>query len=276
MPVNKVGILNQAIVDNIHRIRALDFDVVVHCPRSGTFPASLIATYLCKPLASVEEYARGIISFRKSVDSGRSDRILLVDDSISTGKQIKGFIKAIKDARPETEIKTLCCINHPEQRDFEPDLFLLKEESPFYIWPWFMWKTYRIKSCAVDMDGVLCRDCKREEDDEGEKYLNFMQNAELKFKPLEHEIGAIVTARLEKYRPQTEDWLKRNGIRYKTLIMGPWKNNEKRRGNQAQFKADVYQSPAFKLFIESNKNEASEIARISGKPVWCVDSSELF
>lgn len=34
-----------------------------------------------------------------------------------------------------------------------------------------------------------------------------------------HPIKALVTSRLEKYRPETEEWLRRHGVVYEQLIM---------------------------------------------------------
>lgn len=275
MLTRNIAHLDRLIVDNLHKIRAIPFDVVVHCPRSGTIPASLIATYLSRPLCSVEEYIRWIISLRKS-ETERTDRILLVDDSINTGGQMQDFIKQIKQGRPDTEIFTLSAYSTKTDRDFQPDLVLDEHPECEYIYSWFMWKTKRISLCAVDMDGVLCADCPKEMDDDGEKYLKFLKRAPLKFKPLKHKIGAIVTSRLEKYRPQTERWLKRRGIKYGKLIMGQWESKDERKGKQAQYKADFYSNSPYLLFIESSEKEALEIARITGKAVWCVDTGKAY
>lgn len=267
--------LDRLIVDNLHAIRAIPFDIVVHIPRSGTIPASLIATYLCKPLASVDEYCRGILSFRKSRYDSKH-RILLVDDSIRTGKQMLKYIDKIKRHRPGTEIYTLAAFSTQYPREIQPDIKLYEHAEVMYIYPWFMWKTERIERCAVDMDGVLCRDCTPEEDDDGERYLEFIKGANPKFIPLQHKIGAIITSRLEKYRAPTEKWLQKHGIEYGTLIMGVWETKQERKGKQAEFKAMHYQGGPWELYIESSAKEAPAIAEQSGKPVWCVDLGRAF
>lgn len=282
MLTRNVAQLDKLIVKNLHSIRAIPADVIVHCPRSGTIPAALIATYLYKPFCSVDEYCAGIINTRKS-EYTDLNKILLVDDSICTGKQMEGFIERIKSARPGVVINTLAVYRTDNSNhSFSPDMILETHKAgDGYIYTWFMWKTGRLRKCAVDMDGVLCRDCLPHEDDDGPEYLKFLSSAELKFKPAEYLpnndiIGAIVTSRLEKYRPQTEAWLKKHNIKYKKLIMGPWKNKEDRRGKQAIWKAGVYKRPEYKLFIESSEKEARDIARFSGKPVFCVDSGERY
>lgn len=267
--------LNQLIVDNLHKIRAIPFDVIVHIPRSGTIPASLLATYLVKPFASLDEYCEGKISVRKAKYQSLN-RILLVDDSIRTGTQLKQAIDRVRTYRPDTEIYSLAVYSTTGHKRFaEATLCLSEHNEGHYIYPWFMWKTKRIKDCAVDMDGVLCRDCLKHEDDDGPEYLKFISNADLKFQT-DFEIGAIVTSRLEKYRNQTEEWLHNNNINYSKLYMGPWESKEKRKGNQAAWKADVYQKTRKLLFIESSEKEAIEIAKISQKPVWCIDTQKRY
>lgn len=280
MLTRSVHHLDKLIVKNLHRIRAIPADVIVHCPRSGTIPASLIATYLCKPFCSVEEYCHGIVNTRKSQYKDLN-RILLVDDSIATGKQMGDFIRKIKAARPDTKIYTLAAYSFSGAKyTLNPTLVLDTHDDPEYIYSWFMWKTFRLKSCAVDFDGVLCRDAEPHEDDDGEKYMEFLSNAELKLKPFEYDkgrdrIGAIVTGRLEKYREQTVAWLSKHGIKYDRLIMCPAATKEERRAlSPARWKASVYADPKYKLFIESSEKEAKIIAGLTKKPVWCIDTGE--
>lgn len=287
MLTRNVTHLDRLIVKNLHRIRSIPADVVVHCPRSGTIPASLIATYLCKPFASVEEYCSGIVNTRKSYYTDLNS-ILLVDDSIATGKQMSEFIAQIKAAKPDVKIYTLAVYSYRGANpSIKPTLILETHNDPDYIYTWFMFKTFRLNHCAVDMDGVLCRDVVEGEDDDngeytGEQYAKFLEGADLKFKPFDYlqgrdVMGAIVTGRMEKYRPQTEAWLKKHDIKYNKLIMCPVKTKEERRAlNPAKWKASIYSRPEYKLFIESSEKEAKEIANISRKPVFCIDTMEQF
>lgn len=275
MNVFTLSQLNLLLVNNLHKIQTLPFDIIVHLPRSGTIPASLLATYIRKPLASVDEYCADIIITRKS-EFQSLKRILLVDDSIRTGIQMSQAIAKIKKVKPETEISILAVFSTPcKDRLVQPSLALLEHIDDNYIYPWFMWKTRKIANCAVDMDGVLCRDCTKDEDDEGANYSQFLDNAEIKFKP-GFPIGWIVTSRLEKYRPQTEAWLLKHGIKYNNLIMGCWNSNRDRKGNAADWKASIYRRLPATLFIESSHKESLIIHAISDKKVWCVDTQEAF
>lgn len=275
--------LNQVIVDNIPKIRKIPFDVIVHLPRSGTIPAALIATYLCKPFQSVDEFCAGMPVIERKSEFQSLTRILVVDDSIHQGIQLKTAVERIREARPDAEIKTLSVYDNTAgkpTRQFDCDIRLFEHAPEPYFMPWFLWKSSWISNCAVDMDGVLCRDCTREEDDDGEKYKKFLKKADLKFKPLDKKkikIGAIVTGRLEKYRPQTEDWLKKHGIRYDRLIMCPAKNKEERRAmNPAKWKGEIYKELPQMFFIESSVKESPTIRDVSGKLVYCIDNSEVY
>lgn len=274
MLVRTLHDIDVLIAENLHRIREIPFDVIVHLPRSGTIPAAILSTYISKPLASVSEYLSNQINTRKC-DIESSNRILLVDDSIRTGKQMTDAILEIQRRKSDTVISTLSVFSTKTDRRFQPTMFLSEHDDVDYIYPWFMWKTKRIAKCAVDMDGVLCRDCRPDEDDDGEKYLKFLETAEPKFLT-KYKIGAIITSRLEKYRPQTEEWLARHGITYGDLVMGEWRSKEERRGKQAVYKAYEYAISGMKLYIESSAVEAPIIAQRSNNPVWCIDTMRLY
>jgi len=84
-------------------------------------------------------------------------------------------------------------------------------------------------------------------------------------------IRRVVTARLEKYREPTADWLARHGICFDELVMIdlPDAAERRRRGGLGRFKAAVYAGDAeAELFIESNSEQARTIARRSGKATF--------
>jgi len=87
----------------------------------------------------------------------------------------------------------------------------------------------------------------------------------------------IVTSRLEKYRPETEEWLKLNMVKYKQLIMLDMKSKEERvQANvHSKNKALIYKNSNCELFYESNYKQAKEIYNIAKKPVFCVDENIL-
>jgi uncharacterized HAD superfamily protein len=131
---------------------------------------------------------------------------------------------------------------------------------------------------CFDLDGVFCEDPTDYENDDGEKYKTFINNVAAKNIPT-YEIGDIVSARLEKYRPQTEQWLKKNGIKYRNLhlIDLPSAVERQKLAPHASFKASIYgRLTESKLFIESDARQAREIADMTGKPVFCMETNDIF
>lgn len=277
MLTRSVAHMNQLIIDNLHKIKAIPFEVIIHLPRSGTIPASLLATYTDTPLASVDEFYANTLNPRQFKYKNIKDinKVLLVDDSIRSGEQMTQNIAKLKMMYPRLTISTLAIYSTKTKRQFQPTLFLAEHTDTEYMYPWFIWKSGRISSCAIDMDGVICRDCDKVEDDDGEKYKKFLTTAQVKFHT-KKVIPFIITSRLEKYRPQTESWLNRNGFRFGQLFMGPWASKEDRKGQQAAYKAELYKRIPQQLYIESSIKEAPGIARMSGKKVWCIDNQTCY
>jgi uncharacterized HAD superfamily protein len=86
-----------------------------------------------------------------------------------------------------------------------------------------------------------------------------------------------VTARLEKYRSLTEEWLAANGVEYGELIMMDYPDMAARRAANAyaSFKAEVYRRTSAVLFVESSPILAAEIARLAGKSVFCLETRRM-
>jgi orotate phosphoribosyltransferase len=131
------------------------------------------------------------------------------------------------------------------------------------------------KSC-FDLDGVLCRNPTPTENDDGPRYREFLSTVEPLVAPSK-PIGWIVTARLEKYRAETEAWLDAHGIEYGELIMLdlPDKETRQRLGTHAEFKAGVYGDLDAVLFVESDHSQAMEIARLTDRPVYSVEHNQV-
>ena len=137
----------------------------------------------------------------------------------------------------------------------------------------------------TDFDGVICHDCQPFQDDDGDNYLNFINNAVPRYLTRKVEIPLIVTARIEKYREQTEGWLRRHGVRFRKLIMHPAKSlRERQRDDIAAFKAKHFGEwakhhvprPAPLMFIESDDKQAKRISSISGRLVLCPSSGKCY
>ena len=78
---------------------------------------------------------------------------------------------------------------------------------------------------------------------------------------------------------QTENWLRRHGVKYARLIMHPAETPEARRAahDHAERKAAAYaKASKARLFVESDVRQARKIHEISGKSVLCIDTMEMF
>lgn len=115
---------------------------------------------------------------------------------------------------------------------------------------------------AFDLDGVFAEDCPIECDDDGPRYLDWMRRVQPLNWSIEYQVPTIITARREVYRSQTMDWLNRNGIRVRELVMFPGTFDERSRTNIGQWKAEQAMARGCGLFVESDYKQAFEIARV--------------
>ena len=273
--------LNKLLLKNLHRIPH-DIDVVVGVPRSGLLLANMIACYLNKPLTDVAGVIAG-----KFFDAGNTKnkihwardfstvkKILVVEDSVASGASIN----QVKRRLALINVEKIYLAASVEQSAINTvDLYFAVVPQP-RMFEWNFMHHTALQFCCIDFDGVLCQDPTPEQNDDGENYRNFILNAAPKFIPSQ-PVGCIVTARLKKYARETQLWLQRHNVRYGSLIMLNLDSAAQRRklGIHAQFKAQVYGSIEESFwFIESDPNQAREIAQLSGKPVYCVSNSTFY
>lgn len=271
--VRSVCDLNRAIMENIHRLDRRQFDVVVGIPRSGMLPATILATQLQLPLADVESFARGIVYERSGRPVMAKTRVLLVDDTVNHGT---AMARAVATIQGRASAITRFCVFGP-YRGIEGlvDIFCETVQGP-RAFEWNIAKHRRLARWGFDMDGVLCRDPEKSENDDGPRYLKFMRKAEPLFLP-KRPIGHIVTCRLERYRNETEDWLRRHYVSFERLHMMPYNSKAERMaaGNRGGWKAGIVKQLGVEMFVESCPKQASIIARETGVPVWCTRTQAL-
>ncbi|MDD4110577.1 MAG: phosphoribosyltransferase family protein [Clostridia bacterium] len=273
--------LNDCIYKNLHKVPR-DIDLIVGIPRSGMLPATILALYLNLPFVDIDSFLSGTIyqtgNTRKCENwikcAKDAKKILVIDDSISTGKAIQQAKEQIKQSNIDCEIY-FCAIYALSLNFFMVDVFFEVCNHP-RMFEWNYMHHWGLKYSCVDIDGVLCRDPNFYENDDGEKYIKFIRNALPKFLPTK-PIGYIVSARLEKYRNETEKWLQKYNIKYDNLIMLNCENSKERikSVNQGEFKANVYKNSDCFLFIESNLEQAVEICKLSHKQVFCTANRRL-
>lgn len=271
--VRTLADLQSAVVSNLHRLDRNAFDVVVGIPRSGMIPAALIATLWQKPLADVRGYAVGIVNGT----SGRAEiagrRVLLVDDSCNKGRAMARAVSLL----PKGTKATRLAVFGPYQ--VEPssvcDVWFETVHGP-RAFAWNILKHIRLPRWGMDFDGVICRDNSKAENDDGPRYAKFLCEAEPLFLP-KRQIGHIVTCRLEKYRNETETWLRRQKVEFGQLHMMQFKTKAERmaHGGRGQWKAGIVKQLGLEMFIESSPKQAGIIAREAGVPVFCTETLAL-
>jgi len=268
--------LHRTIVKNLHKVPS-DVDLIIGIPRSGLMAANILALHLHLPITDLNRFLNG-----KTISSGdrlhniagNSDTFkhaLVVDDSLYSGKSMNRAMSKLHGSLSDARFTTTAIYMNPSSVS-EADFYFELCPVP-RIFEWNLMNHLYLKDACVDIDGVLCADPTPDENDDGENYLRFLANA----KPLlrcRKKIGYLVTNRLEKFRNPTENWLLKHGIKYDHLIMQnlPDKKTRQKLNNYGRFKAEAYiKHDHTKIFIESSHKQACEIARLSGKLVYCVD-----
>jgi uncharacterized HAD superfamily protein len=145
-----------------------------------------------------------------------------------------------------------------------------------YEWNIFQHNENFMAKCLYDIDGVFCVEPPDERNED--EYINYIKNAKPLFIP-RVRVGGIITYRLIKNKEITEKWLSNNGINYNELIMFP-ANTWNERNNKIpseKYKADFYKSHNnYQLFVESSDYQARNIAEMTNKPVYCVDTNKMY
>ena len=271
--------MNDAIVRNLHRLPR-DIDLVVGVPRSGILAATLVSLTANIPMTDLDSflagriYTSGITKRWAGLDRQTSEmrKILVIDDSIIGGTAMRDAREKIAAAGMKGDFIFAAVFGLSLQHE-ETDIVLDVVPHP-RMFQWNFMHHMFLEQCCVDIDGVLCLDPTEEENDDGPAYEKFLSEARPLLGPT-RKIGWLVTSRLEKYRKLTEAWLDRHEIKYDHLIMLdlPSKAERQRLGAHGSFKADFYRKSNAILFIESEHEQALKIAKLSGKPVLCVESN---
>jgi orotate phosphoribosyltransferase len=258
-----------------------DIDLIVGIPRSGMLVANILSLYMNKSMTDVEGLIEGrIITSGKRLKTNTEEvlsfakKILVVDDSVMSGEQIRRIKTKIAEANLDFEIVYGAVYVKPGSENIVDYFYELI--PPGRVFEWNVFHSESLSTFCFDIDGVLCRDPTEQENDDGPLYRHFIQNVEPVIVP-GYTIGWLVTCRLEKYRKLTEEWLARHGIKYNNLVMMDFPDKAARikSGSYGKFKADVYKKSEAKLFIESSQGLAEEITKLTGKPVLCTGCSRM-
>jgi orotate phosphoribosyltransferase len=263
-----------------------DIDVIVGVPRSGLLVANLLALHLNLPLTDVEGLLEGRVFQggarlrNKQTTNLLSAKcnVLVVDDSVCTGRQIQ-IVKEQVAAADLPHVVYYAAVYVKPGAEESVDFFCEVLPIPrCFEWNLMHRKGLLSVSC-MEIDGVLRQDPNDYEnnyENNGTNCTNFFECVDSWCTPSE-TVGWLVTCRSEKYRALTEAWLTRHGVKYKELIMNNHTDQAAQQSVNAysSYKANIYVKTKARLFIESSLKQAIDVANLSGKAVFCLDTREM-
>jgi hypothetical protein len=250
-----VAELARVISHNLWRLPS-GIGLVTGIPESGRLPAALVGLQIRRPVRDLDALL--------DAAAPPPGPVLLVDDVARTGTTMRMARDRLAARHPGLDVHRLAVFCRPEA-EAAVDL-AFAGAAPAALFEWSLFRSPVVERALFDLDGILCGDCPAADDDDGPRYRRFLQTAAPQIVP-RGTLGGIVTARLEQYRPETEDWLARHGIAYGRLVMLDKISDAERRRTrpQGRFKAAAFAADAqAALFVESESWQAREIARGAG------------
>lgn len=254
-----------------------DIDTVVGCARSGLLPASIIATAYGKQLAAYSKKGGLVdvgsgrrLGLLKNTQQERRYKYLLVDDSLAGGTQLAETVASLSQLVPPSKILTAVIYANPDS-DITPNFAYAHYRLPhFFEWNLFnCWFTHQI---AFDLDGIICEDPPPQCWKEGVEYEEWLDKAEPKHIPMTEPGVVIISARLEKFREKTLNWLSKHGVRVRKLEL--WNGEPDARWHNrgaAAWKAETFkklqQEYGLRFFCESDPTQAQVIASCGIKTI---------
>lgn len=264
-----------------------DVTAIAGVARSGLSAATMISMYLHLPMITIRQTLNDIVPTGNGWRLGGSrhvdpqGKILVVDDTVMTGNSLKA-IAPLVERELGNAVYAAVYVNPLANR--KPDIWAADLGWP-HLLEWNLFNSILSPSLAVDFDGVLCHDCTSGADDDGPRYLDFIRNAKPLYTPRRCPIPLIVTARIERYRAETEEWLRRHGIAWHRLVMHPAATlRERQHDDIPAFKARHYSEWARKhrpapgpiIFCESDDWQARRIAQLSSLMTICPHTAGVY
>jgi len=248
------------------------YDLIVGVPRSGLLVANLIALKLGKPLTTPELFVKGRYWKSDLMDTKRVYKnILLVDDSTTSGETMEEAVKLLNSACKGINVTKAALIATKDSKRLVDLCYKVIPNPRIFEWNLLHSKKGKIGS---DLDGVICENCPPGIDADEEQYREWIKNAKPYLIPA-FEINTILSNRLEKYRPDTEEWLAKHGVLYKQLILWDIQSKQERDAKHAQRKVEMLLKVKPDIFWESSFAEAKQIWVATKITTLCIDEMIL-
>lgn len=266
-----------------------DVDAVVGVARSGLLPASLVAALLHLPEYAVSRWA-GVVDVGHGSRLAAGDpahltgprppaeptHVLVIDDTAARGRQMPHARRLVRERFPGARVTTAVVYAHPLGRRAVDRCAAVLPGDHYLEWNWI--NSPHLRAVAVGLGGVLCEPCRPGDDDDGPRYAQHVRDARRLHAPQNFAVPVIVTGRHERYRPETEGWLRRHGAKWERLVMRdfPRPPADRFAAEVARFKAAAARRHGVRLFAESCPVQAEAIAREAGVPVICPAAEKVF
>lgn len=245
-----------------------NYDLIVGIPRSGLFVANTIGLMLGKPVTTPDRLIKGEPPFYRKGLSHKTDNILLVDDSISSGRTMAKNSNLLAYHNIAHDVGVVFTTTSAIHTD---TFYRITGKHRIFEWNMMHTKYYK---AGFDMDGVLCENCPETAKDNIEEYKKWIVNAKPYLIP-SYKIDVIISNRLELFRTETEDWLERNNVHYDKLVL--WDTDwNKRTGLYQKNKKKQIDIYPIDVFFESSLVQAKYIYQTCSIPVICIDSMVMF
>jgi len=247
------------------KLGRLNLKGVAGIPRSGVFPASIVAMWLNVPIYSFDK--EGNISplsalskfggFRMQNYEEGDGKILILDDTLYGGIAIKNTREIV--GKRDDVVYGVVYVHSSRPSDVDVYGEIL---DPPHLLEWNFFNSSYVENSFLDFDGILCPNVPYECTLDEEKYIDYITNVEPLYHrlPTTYKCKGIITARLEKYKDITKAWLKKYDVAYENLIMFPTEREKERDADHineaASFKAKVVSRFPPCYYIESEPSEA--------------------
>ena len=249
------------------------YDLVIGIPRSGLLVANIIAIKMGKPLSTPELFLRGECWMGGNIKPPANfGKILLVDDSVSSGESMRKAAAAIRSRAPGAQLTRAALIvgeNSAESADLS-----FKTIAAPRLFEWNMLHTKR-GVLVCDLDGVICENCPPGCDADEAAYTAWIKAARPYLIPA-FKVDYILSARLERYRPETEAWLAAHGVDYGELLLWDVKEKKDRNGFYSKYKIAALVKIKPDMVWESNSGQARDIWDATRIPTLCTDTKVFY
>lgn len=279
MNYRNVGDLSQTIARKMHLLPR-GIDLIVGVPRSGILAGIILALMKNIRFTDLDALIEGRLSSVGSTKNhtgivkklGEVRHALVIDDSLNRGYAMKEAKERLSVLGDTLKLTFAAVYVVPDAAD-EVDLVFEKLALP-RLFEWnFSHHSYLSRSC-VNMDGVIW-DLNPSELGACSVDASFLASTSPMFN-FTALIGCLTTALHERYRKETEAWLKSKGINYGRLVMrGTSASSGEAELTSEALAAETYRESAAILLIESDIKRAARSAQLAGKPVLAVKEQQM-